>query len=98
MPRDADADGGAAARPGPFRTQREAAAAARHIYGLPPGAAWSLACHKMLEDACSAAGAELGSFDHATLLWLSGWEPSTVAVLAGIITRAGRGRVSAGGA
>ena len=45
----------------------------------------------MLEDACTAAGVELGAFDREILLWLAGWTPSTVAVLAGLISRAGAG-------
>jgi hypothetical protein len=74
-------------RIGPFESERAAAAAARHIYGLPPGTgAWGAAAHKMLEDAC--AGIDLGAYDHAIILWLAGWEPSTVAVIAGLITRA----------
>jgi hypothetical protein len=42
----------------------------------------------MLEDACTWAGVDLGAHDHAILAWMAGWEPSTVAVIAGIITRA----------
>jgi hypothetical protein len=31
---------------------------------------------------------ELGAYDHAIVQWLAGWEPSTVAVMAGLISRA----------
>ena len=72
---------------GPYDTEREAAAAVRHITGRP-AEAWGPGLHKELEDACTAAGVTLGSYDQAILLWLAGWEPSTVAVIAGIITRA----------
>ena len=44
--------------------------------------------HRMLEEACSAAGVEPGAFDHRILLWLAGFEPTTCAVVAGLIGRA----------
>ena len=74
---------------GPYETERRAADAARHIYDSPPGTgAWGDGNHRLLEDACGAAGVQLGAYDHRILLWLAGWEPSTCAVIAGIITRA----------
>ncbi len=48
--------------------------------------------HQMLNDACTAAGVELGAYDHRILLWLANWEPETIAVIAGIISRAAAGR------
>lgn len=42
----------------------------------------------LLVDACLMAGVELGAFDRRVLAWLSGWEPETAAVIAGLITRA----------
>lgn len=72
---------------GPFDTEREAAAAVRHIT-TSPAEAWQDGMHRLLEDACLAAEVELGRFDHAILVWLAGWEPSTVAVVAGLIARA----------
>jgi hypothetical protein len=75
------------AHSGPFGTEREAAAAVRHVTASP-AEAWGPGLHKLLEDACTAAGVTLGSHDHAILLWLAGWEPSTVAVVAGLISRA----------
>ena len=42
----------------------------------------------MLEDACSAAGVQLGAFDRRILTWLAGYEPETCAVVAGLIARA----------
>jgi hypothetical protein len=77
--------------PGPFETEREARNTVRHITDSPPGTgAWGHGNHRLLEDACRAAGVELGAYDHAILLWLAGWEPSTVAVVAGLIARAGK--------
>jgi hypothetical protein len=74
---------------GPFETEREAAAAVQHITSSPPGTgAWADGNHRLLEDACRAAGVELGAYDHRILVWLSGYEPAAVAVVAGLITRA----------
>jgi hypothetical protein len=72
---------------GPFGTEREAAAAVQHITGSQAGT-WRDGCLALLEDACRAAGVELGAYDHAILLWLAEREPSAVAVVAGLITRA----------
>jgi hypothetical protein len=44
--------------------------------------------HRLLCEALSAAGVELGAFDHRIIWWLAGWEPTTCAVVAGLITRA----------
>lgn len=44
--------------------------------------------HRMLCEAITAAGVDLGAFDHRIVQWLAGWEPQTVAVIAGIILRA----------
>jgi hypothetical protein len=74
---------------GPFETEREARQAAQHITHSPAGS-WGAGNHRLLEDACRTAGVELGAYDHSILLWLSGWEPSTVAVVAGLIARAGK--------
>jgi hypothetical protein len=75
--------------PAPFRTEREAAATVQHITDSPAGCgAWRDGCHRLLEDACRAAGVDLGTYDEQVLLWLADGEPSTVAVLAGLIRRA----------
>lgn len=42
-----------------------------------------------LLEACAAAGVHLGAYDRRVLAWLAGWEPQTVAAIAGIILRAG---------
>ncbi len=72
---------------GPFGTERQAAAAVAHITSSPP-ASWEPGLHQHLENACAAAGVNLGAYDHQVMLWLAGWEPSTVAVVAGLIARA----------
>jgi hypothetical protein len=74
---------------GPYETERQAAAAARHIYDSPPGTgAWAAGNHRLLLDACASAGVYLGAYDHRIIEWLTGWEPATCAVIAGLITRA----------
>lgn len=76
---------------GPFETEAQARAAARHITSQPPDTgAWQAGSHRMLCEALDAAGAELGAYDHAIVTWLAGWEPRTVAVIAGLITRTHR--------
>ena len=86
---------------GPFETEREArelpaVQAVYRAFDADPGAG-KMAPHtrQMLEAACAAAGVDLGAFDRRILTWLSGWEPTTVAVVVGLIARAhesGRGR------
>jgi hypothetical protein len=74
---------------GPFEDGRAAVSAARRVYDLPPATgAWTAAMRTMLEDAL--AGTPLGLYDRQIIEWLCGWEPSTVAVIAGWITRAGQ--------
>jgi hypothetical protein len=82
---------------GPYETESQADAAVQHIYDSPPGTgAWGTGNHKLLEDACGAAGVTLGAYDHRILLWLANWEPATCAVVAGLITRAHRGALDGG--
>jgi hypothetical protein len=92
---------------GPFETEREARElpAVQDIYAAfraDPGVGrMAPHAHKMLIGACEAAGVELGAFDRRILLWLSGWEPQTCAVIAGLISRAhdaGCARVADAGA
>ena len=43
---------------------------------------------RLLLDALAAAGVYVGRYDIQIAEWLAGWEPQTVAVVAGWITRA----------
>ena len=75
---------------GPFETEREARTAAHQV--VRPEEGWSI-LHKsqnlfVLEQACEAAGVELGAFDRRILDWLSGFEDSICAVVAGLVARA----------
>jgi len=73
----------------PIETERQAADAVRHITASTAGTGvWTDGCHRLLEDTCRAAGVQLGAYDHRILLWLAEWEPSTCAVVAGLIRRA----------
>lgn len=84
---------------GPYGTEAEARAAALAAAG-PPRPGWSILNeaqrHNMLLAACEAAGLELGDYDHRILGWLTGWEDGTVAVIAGLITRAHAARGTGG--
>ena len=77
---------------GPFETQRDAHAvpAVQAIYAAMEATSGVMGDlnHRMLDEACRAAGAGLGAWDHRVLLWLAGYEPETCAVIAGLITRA----------
>jgi hypothetical protein len=75
------------AAPGPYDNAAEARPAVAHILDSPQEA-WTPGLHALLEAACATAGAELGVFDHETLLLLAGQDPLRVSSLAGIIERA----------
>jgi len=77
-------------RCGPYETQRQAADSVRHIIDRPPGS-WTDGTLRLLEDACRAAGVQLGTYDSAILVWLAGWEPWAMAAVAGLISRAHAG-------
>ena len=78
---------------GPFETEREAIAAVRHILDTEPGTgAWQEGILALLTDACANAGVQVGAYDSRILHWLTNWEPQTVAVIAGLITRAAAGK------
>jgi hypothetical protein len=79
---------------GPYASQQEvqklpAVRAVYEAFAASPDTG-RMAPHNLaiIEDACQAAGVKLGDYDRAILTWLSGWEPSTCAVLAAIIRRA----------
>ncbi len=81
---------------GPFENEREvlrlpAVRAVYEAFDADPGPG-KMAPHnyRMLCEALDAAGVEVGAFDVRIVGWLAGWEPSTVAVVCGLITRASR--------
>lgn len=80
---------------GPFATEREANHAA-HELGGPPREDWSILStaqrEAMLRSACESAGVDLGVYDKRIIGWLSQWEDSVVAVVAGLILRAAEGK------
>jgi hypothetical protein len=74
----------------PYETEREARAAAHAV--VAPEEGWSILRgpqnRLLLERACKAAGVGLGAYDRRILDWLSGFEDSICAVVAGLIARA----------
>ena len=74
---------------GSYETEQQAREipAVRAVYdafAASPGAGrMTPHCHRILKDACSAAGVETGAYDDGILLWLAGWGPETCAVVAG---------------
>jgi len=77
---------------GPFATERQASAEIRNLYdALPrpvPAGELTRLNAALLTRACAKAGVELGSYDSLILRWLSGWEPATTGVVAGLVSRA----------
>jgi hypothetical protein len=72
---------------GPFATSREAAGSSGwEASGRAAGRRVGEANLADLESAC--AGLDLGAYDRQIIGWLAGWEPATVAVLCGLISRA----------
>ena len=75
---------------GPYRDERQAHAAA--VAAVPPGQGRVILSEpqnrQLLEEACAAAGVDLGAYDRRIVGWFAGWEDSTCAVLAGLIRRA----------
>jgi hypothetical protein len=79
---------------GPLETEAQARElpAVRAVYdafGAGTGAG-KMAVHnrRLLGRALEAAGVDMGRYDDRIAEWLSQWEPQTVAVIAGWVTRA----------
>ena len=89
---------------GPFETEQQvrelpAVQAIYRAFRADPGPGrMAPHTHQMLIGACVAASVELGAFDRRILLWMSGWEPETCAVIAGLISRAHDAGVARAGA
>jgi hypothetical protein len=82
--------------PGPFDTEQQARQlpAVRAVYDAfdrDPGVG-KMAPHnlRLLLDALAGAGVYVGAYDIQIAQWLAGWEPTTVAVIAGWVQRAGQ--------
>jgi hypothetical protein len=75
---------------GPFESERQARGAG-HAIVRPDDGCYVLSPSQnrlLLERACNAAGVELGAYDCRILDWLSGYEDSICAVIAGLVSRA----------
>ena len=77
---------------GPFETEAQARATVAHIYAAAHASisrgVFGELNHKLLCEALSAAGVDLGAYDHRIVRWMAGWEPELCAVVAGWVTRA----------
>jgi hypothetical protein len=74
---------------GPFYTDRQALAASLyHQQGRPWNTDVPTTALNLADLAAALSGVELGDWDRRIVEWLAGWEPSTVAVVCGLITRA----------
>jgi hypothetical protein len=75
---------------GPFESEHSARGAAHAV--VPPGPGFAVLSaaqnRELLVRACSEAGVSLGAFDARILSWLSGFEDSACAVIAGLVWRA----------
>jgi hypothetical protein len=75
---------------GPYETEREARAAAHAA--VPPAAGSSILSaagnQELLGRALEAAGVRTGRYDDRIIEWLSQWEDSVCAVIAGWVQRA----------
>lgn len=90
---------------GPYATEGDALADLTHLPAGPPIGTLQeradflrdarAARLRLLTDACSTAGVEVGEFDRRVLEWLTGWEPTTVQVVADLIQRAYRSGTAA---
>ena len=82
--------------PGPFDTEQQARQlpAVRAVYDAfdrDPGVGKMAPPNlRMLLDALAGAGVYVGAYDIQIAQWVAGWEPQTVAVIAGWVQRAGQ--------
>lgn len=75
---------------GPFESEDQArmTPAVRAVHEAYRDAEGSLSGTPLILAACEAAGVGLGAYDRRILAWTGNWEPSTCAVIAGLIMRA----------
>lgn len=78
---------------GPFDSEQQARAAAHQIVAPEPG--WSIlraaGNRELLRRAITDAGVATGAYDDRVIDWLSGYEDSICAVIAGLVARAAEG-------
>ena len=70
---------------GPYETEREAMAASAWARQGRDG---DMRASNLADLAAALSGVEVGAWDRAITEWLAGWEPSTVAVVCGLLSRA----------
>jgi len=81
---------------GPYEDDRQAAETVREAYAavhIGPPSTLAQFNRDRLAAASEAAGVQLGAYDRRIIEWLAGWEPEVVAVVVGLVLRAGRADV-----
>jgi hypothetical protein len=74
---------------GPFHTARDALnASLYHQRGRPQNTGETVTAVNLADVTAALSGIELGAYDKCIIEWLARWEPSTVAVVCGLIRRA----------
>jgi hypothetical protein len=73
---------------GPYETEQEALADSLWVTHGKEDPDVDMDSYNIAGVAAALAGVELGAYDKRIVEWLAGWEPSTVAVVCGWITRA----------
>ncbi len=73
---------------GPYQDDQTASAASTWARSGRPGGSMTECNLDDLVSACGAAGVTLGQHDQAVVRWLASFEPSTAAVVVGLIARA----------
>ena len=81
---------------GPFETEGQARAAAQAAADPGMGPIKASGNRKLLGRVCEAAGVAMGRWDDRIVEWVSIFEPSTVAVIAGWVGRAYEAGLAAG--
>lgn len=76
--------------PGPYDTEAQAHTdvAAAVDFGLPARGFTGSPLRAYLTASLVESGVELGEYDARIVDWLAGWEPATVQVIVGWVTRA----------
>lgn len=74
---------------GPFHIDRDALnASLYHQRGRPQSTDEAVTAVNLADVTAALSGIELGTYEKCIIEWLAGWEPSTVAVVCGLIRRA----------
>jgi hypothetical protein len=70
---------------GPYESEQEAHAASLHEL---QGRKQDMRAMNLADLGAECSGLQLGAYDRRIIEWLADWEPATVAVICGLISRA----------